>query len=323
MDKILFVTQTLGHRAGCGIGLIGKLIAESLVKSKKYSFEILYTDSAQDLEDKIALMSPRTIIYNYHSTTTPWLYDSQLRNRLSDIPHIMLHHDITQGVIDSYHLQDHGFKYLITADNTLNGNENVFTVNRLMPPYIPSPYIDRGIPVIGFQGFGFRHKGIHKIAERVCQEFDEAIIRLHIPYSFFGDQGGWEARHRVNEVRDITRDKQGIKIEASHDLMSTGEVIEFLGQNTINCYFYDYLDGAGLASSPDYALAANRPIAVTKSHQLRNFLGINPSVCIEDNSLKDIISFGLKPLEELRNKYSEENVLKDYEHVIDSVLKSC
>jgi hypothetical protein len=27
-DKILFVTQTLGHKAACGIGLIGKLLGD-------------------------------------------------------------------------------------------------------------------------------------------------------------------------------------------------------------------------------------------------------------------------------------------------------
>ena len=81
------------------------------------------------------------------------------------------------------------------------------------------------------------------------------------------------------------------------------------------------MDGAGLASSPDYALAAKRPIAVTKSHQLRNFLSISPSICIEDNSLKDIISFGIEPLKDLYQLYSEENVIKDYELTIEKILE--
>jgi hypothetical protein len=105
----------------------------------------------------------------------------------------------------------------------------------------------------------------------VQEEFDEAIIRLHIPNSFYGDPNGWAAMQRVEEVKSIIR-KPNIKIQHSHNLLSTNEVIDFLNENTINCYFYDYLNGAGLASSPDYALATNRPIAVTKSHQLRNFL---------------------------------------------------
>ena len=313
MDKVLFVTQTLGEKAACGIGLIGKLVGETLVKSKKYDLEIFYTDSEGELEKKIHETKPRAIIYNYHSYTAPWSSNPHLRSKHPHIVHIMLHHDIHQQIIDSYlPSRNHGFKYLITADPTLKGNEHVFTVNRLIPPYKPQPYMDRGVPSIGFQGFGPPHKGIHRIAEKVHEEFDEAIIRLHIPYSFYGDPNGSQAKKRIEEVLNIIK-KPGIKVEASHELLSTEKIIDFLGQNTINCYFYDYLDGHGLASSPDYALAARRPIAVTKSHQLRNFTGLSPSICIEDNSLKDIISFGLTPLKQLHDSYTEENVLRDYE----------
>lgn len=320
MAKILFVTQTLGSKQACGIGLIGKLVGESLVKSKKYDFEIFYTDSELELKEKIRETDPKAIIYNYHCITTPWIQSQKLRKKFPNIIHIMLHHDIHQEIIDSYKpSKNFGFKYLVTADPTLQGNEYVFLVNRLIPPYKPEPYRDKGIPVIGFQGFGPPHKGIHKIAERVQEEFDEAIIRLHIPFSFYGDSDGKQAFKRVEEVRNIIK-KPGIKIESSHRLLSTERIIEFLGENTINCYFYDYLPGAGLASSPDYALAARRPIAVTKSHQLRNFIGLNPSICIEDHSLREIISFGLKPLEKLHQNYTEESVLRDYERMLDKLL---
>jgi hypothetical protein len=321
MEKILFVTQTLGHKQACGIGIIGKLVGESLIKSKNYDFEVLYTDFEKALEEKIVAIHPRAIIYNYHPVTTPWIHNRDLRNRFSNIVHIMLHHDMHQQKINSYKPKNNfGFKYLVTADPTLRGNDHVFIVNRLIPPYKPKPYIDRGIPIIGFQGFGPQHKGIHKIAQKVQEEFDEAIIRLHIPYSFYIDLDGNNARSRVDEVRNIIK-KPNIKVEATHDFLSTEKVVEFLGENTINCYFYDYLPGAGLASAPDYALSATRPIAVTKSHQLRNFLGLNPSICIEDHSLKDIISFGTKPLENLYKSYTEENVIRDYENMLEKLLQ--
>ena len=158
------------------------------------------------------------------------------------------------------------------------------------------------------------------INAEIIEEFDEAIIRLHIPDSRYG-ASIQEAYTRVEEVKRITKDKPNIKIESSHELLDTQGIIDFLSQNTINCYFYDYMDGAGLASSPDYALAAKRPIAVTKSHQLRNFLSISPSICIEDNSLKDIILFGIEPLKDLYQLYSEENVIRDYELTIEKILE--
>lgn len=322
MEKIIFVTQTLGVKSGCGVGLIGKLIGESLIKSKKYNIELLYTDNPNELESLIVSSNPSLIIYNYHKITTPWIKNPYLRNKYPNIKHVMIHHDIHQRIINSYiPSSNFGFKYVISPDPTLIGNDNFFIVNRLIPPYNPSEYVDNKIPKIGFQGFGPRHKGIHKIAEQVQKEFDEAIIRLHIPFSFYEDSQGIQARNRVAEVKSIIK-KPGIKIESSHDLLPTSDIIKFLSENTINCYFYDYLDGAGLASSPDYALAARRPIAVTKSHQLRNYQNLTPSICIEDNSLSDIISFGLSPLNGLYNQYSEDNVINDYENVIKKILEN-
>ena len=54
------------------------------------------------------------------------------------------------------------------------------------------------------------HKGIEKIAYQVIKEFDEAIIRLHIPNSFYVDPQGYQARARVNAVRQIVSKKPGI-----------------------------------------------------------------------------------------------------------------
>ena len=37
--RVLFVTQTLGYKAACGIGLIGKLIGETLLAHPDYEFQ--------------------------------------------------------------------------------------------------------------------------------------------------------------------------------------------------------------------------------------------------------------------------------------------
>jgi hypothetical protein len=275
MNNILFVTQLDTNNSSCGIFLIGKLLSETLEKSKKYNIKTCYLNNYTNLYEQIMIHNPICIIFNFHETTTPWLDGFKLKTEYSNIKHIIIHHDMHQQKIDFFDARNfNNFENVISPDPTLIGNKNVFPVNRLIPPYNPkSKYIENGIPIIGFQGFGAQHKGISRIAHAVQEEFDEAIIRLHIPNSFYGDPHGFEAMRRVNEVKSIIK-KPNIKIEHSHNLMSTNEVIDFLNQNTINCYFYDYLHGAGLASSPDYALATDRPIAVTKSHQLRNFLNL-------------------------------------------------
>jgi hypothetical protein len=176
------------------------------------------------------------------------------------------------------------------------------------------------IPIIGFQGFGFPHKGINRIAYKIQEEFDEAIFRLHIPCSFYGDPNGDSARQRVAEVQQIIT-KPGIKIEASYDFLSDEEIVKWLNNNTVNCYFYDYLENSGIASSPDYAISARRPIAINNSRMFINLHDLTPSIEIEKNSLKQIIENGITPLLPIYEKYKPQNVVCDYENVCDILLK--
>lgn len=317
MKNVLFVSQP--KHDSCGVAFAGNIWADTLIKSTDYNFIVLHASSPIQVNRKVKEINPSAIIYNYHKRTMPWVDNKLFRKKQKNIPCLKIHYDITQKIIDNFNPKDHGgFKYIITNDPTLNGNDNVFVTTRLIPPYYPLPYIEREIPIIGFQGFGAPFKGILRLAHKVQEEFDEAILRLHIPPGTYGSDIT-EAVKRVNEVKVIIT-KPGIKIEASHEILSSQNLVAMMSQNTINCYFYDFLDGAGIASSPDYALAAKRPIAVTKSHMLRNLWSLTPSICIEDNSLKDIISFGLEPLKPLYEAYTEERLLQDYKGVLDRVI---
>ena len=318
--EVLFVTQTLGEKAACGIGIMGDLIAQTLLRAKRHRIRAVYADNTETVEREIT-SSVGAIIYHYSAATTPWLNSTVLPSQYPNIKHILTHHDMQQSTIDAVgDVLAGAFQYIIADNPLLRPSSRIFTTQRLIPPFTPRvAYVDIGIPLIGFHGFGPTHKGIPRIAEYVQAEFDDAIIRLHIPYGYYGDPGGANALARVGEVRSIIT-KPGILVEASHDLWPTQQIVDFLAQNTINCYFYDLLPGSGLASSPDFALAARRPIAVTRSHQMRNYWDLEPSVLIESRSLKEIIANGTKPLEPLYEAYSEEHVIADYERILDKVL---
>lgn len=316
MKNIIFISQTI---ESCGIGIIGKLFGEALQKSEKYNIVVVYSENVSDLERKTQELSPAAIIYNYSSGSTPWVEDKGFRKKNPNIKHIIIHHDMNQWVIDGFSAHRfHEFEYIISPDETLSGSKNVFPVGRLIKEIKLKNSIRYNIPVIGSQGFGAMHKGFWRVAKQVFEEFDEAIIRLHIPPAYYGSSLG-EAHERIREVREIVKPNKKIIVEASHNFMSMEEVIHFLSQNTINCYFYDELHGAGIASSPDAALAAKRPIAVTKSFQLRNFRNLNPTVCIEDTTLKKIIESGTQPLEVLYDRYSEHNFIRNVENALDII----
>ena len=61
--RILFITQTLGDKAACGIGIIGKLIGETLQQHPDYEFDVLYCDSVPEVQQKLAEWQPRVAIY--------------------------------------------------------------------------------------------------------------------------------------------------------------------------------------------------------------------------------------------------------------------
>lgn len=47
----------------------------------------------------------------------------------------------------------------------------------------------------------------------------------------------------------------------------------------------------------DYALAVQNPIAINRSNMYSHILDVEPSICVEDNYLIDIIKNGFTPLQ--------------------------
>ncbi len=325
MQNVLFVCQTCGKDLAeatfCGIGIRGKLTIEILQQSTQFHYIPCYANSNSELEGYIVKHEPIVVIYNYHDITTPWMQNAGLRVQYPHITHVMIHYDVTQHMVDFFHPGNfHGFQYVITDNDTLNlsSTSNVLLVCRSIPEYIHDgdacvPPCD--IPKIGFQGFGFPHKGIDNIAHKVVEEFDEAVIRLHIPYSMFGDPRGDQARSRVAEVQSIISSKPNIRVEVSHDFMKDEDIVKWLHENDVNCYFFAPLESSGIASSPDYAIAAKKPIAIKRSHMLRHFWNLDPSISIEDLPLKTIMNNGIAPLKPIYQKYNRSNVVRDYDAI--------
>lgn len=323
--NVLFITQSIGkdisQKTHCGIGIRGKLTSTILKKSLKYNFIQCFVDNIESICSLIHTYNPEVIIYNYHSMATSWLPNPFISKMpWQDIKNVFIHYDMVQSKVDE---SVNSPNYFITDDDTLNGNTNVFIVGRSMPFTLTNksvPSRQNHIPKIGFQGFCGSNKGIEKLARQVNSEFEEAILRLHMPFSHFGDPEGNNNKIIMNNVRNIIT-KPGIQIEYSDTFMSDEDIVAFLAENDVNCYFYDYMDGSGIASSPDYAIMARKPIAITKSHMFRHMWDLSPSIIIDNSSLKTIIENGIAPLEPLYKKYNHESVIRSYENIVDSITK--
>ncbi|MFM9910178.1 MAG: hypothetical protein ACKVOW_12550, partial [Chitinophagaceae bacterium] len=211
------------------------------------------------------------------------------------------------------------FDFYLAPDPTLLlKNPFVYKTGRLIPQYqnlFPLP----AKTTIGSFGFGTPKKGFEKIVDLVQAEFDEAFIRFNIPFAEFGDKDGTNARLIAEKCKELLK-KPGIELVITHDFLEKKSMLDFLAQNTINVFLYEDKGGRGLSSTIDNALAVKRPVAVSNSIMFRHLFDVKPSVCVSRNSLKNIISNGFAPLEKHFEDYSEENILWEYERIINSVL---
>jgi hypothetical protein len=319
MEKIdaneLCVLYVNGSEPNCGVHQFGRAIAKALAHSRAYRFVYRAVTSPQELHEAVAEARPAAIIYNYHPATMPWLE----RNTIAglDGPQIGTIHEITQAVANV--ATNQMFHYHIAADPTLLlKNPIVFKTGRLLPKYqnkFPRPVT----PVIGTWGFGYAGKGFERVVRTVQDEFDEATIRLHMPLSPFMDADGTQASAIAARCSDLVA-KPGIKLIVSHEFLSTQDMLDLLAQNTLNAFFYAENPGRGISSVLDLALAAGRPVALTRSFMFRHLFEARPSIFVEDRSLREIIASDIEPLRRFRSEWTAENMIWDYERIVGKAL---
>jgi hypothetical protein len=133
----------------------------------------------------------------------------------------------------------------------------------------------------------------------VNEEFDEAVINLHMPWAYFGDPKGTETRKIATSCREHNK-KPGITLNINHDFLLNEEVLNFLAGNDINLFLYHSCN-QGLSSVIDYALSVKRPIGITNDSMFKHIL--KDDILVEKHSIKDLLQQGTKPLEEFYEKW--------------------
>jgi SAM-dependent methyltransferase len=310
-NTVLIVSH---NKKQCGIHQYGLNIFEALRKSTRYSFAYAECSSEVELKNAAINTNPSLIIYNYYPATMPWLNPGI--TRFFSVPQLGIMHEVTQQEADN--AGNVLFDFHLCPDPTLIENSpSVFKTKRLVPPYINTTPIPEEIKVGSF-GFGFSDKGFERLVEQVQNEFDQATIVFRMPAH--PDQGGGNhATDTATRCRNLIS-KPGIKLKIDHGFYSNSELLDFLASNTINAFFYDVNKERGISSVIDYALAVQRPIAITRSGMFRHISSTKPSICIENSTLKEIIGNGVAPLVHFYNEWSESAFVVDYERILDKVL---
>ena len=310
--RILFISHPAVR---CGVHQYGLTTAAELRTSRRYEFLYLDCSSAAELLTAYTQVQPRAIIYNFTLLTLPWVTRDLLHT--IPVPHVGILHEGTQRTADG--LDTDLFHYHIAPDPTLLlFNPLVYKTGRVIPRYTNRTRLPR-IPVIGSFGFGTPGKGFDAVVARVQDEFDRAVIRLHIPLNDVVDRDGARAQAVIDQCTALVT-KPGIRLVVTQHFLSNRQLLDFLAGNSLNAFFYATNEGRGISSVIDFALAVRRPIAITRSVMFRHLFDVRPSVCIEDSSLRQIIRNGLFPLSDVAREWTAENLVWDFERIMDSIL---
>ena len=299
----------------CGIYQYGVNITEALQKSSCYSFAYAECSNYAELKNAVSQTNPAAIIYNYYLATMPWLRKEITKQ--FQIPQLGIMHEVTQEEADK--ATPELFDYHLCPDPTLvKNNPIVFKTKRLISPYINATNMP-DVVTIGSFGFGFSDKGFERLVSRVQQEFERAKIVLHLPFNNVVEQQGQFAKATAENCRKLIS-KPGIQLVINHEFLSKEQLLNFLASNTLNAFFYDSHKDRGISSVIEHALAVQRPLAINKCGMYRHVFSANPSICIEDTSLTQIINNGIAPLVPFYNEWSEASFILDYEQILDKVL---
>jgi hypothetical protein len=243
-------------------------LKDALKKSNSYHFCYAECMNSAELNKAIAMVRPDVVVYNFYSATMPWLTkETVARYEMPQIGYVheFDHQNFSAKVYEGF------FDYYIFPDPTIDisGYDNCFKTGRLLSNFLNYKNLPQ-TPVIGSFGFGFEDKGFGRLITKVQEEFDEAIIRINMPFNDVVDPDGKKMVLPTAERCRQLVTKPGIKLEITHEYFSKKNVLEFLSSNSINAFLYNVDKDQGLSSVLDYALSVQRPVAISSAGMFRH-----------------------------------------------------
>jgi hypothetical protein len=306
----------------CGVYQYGLSLGKILNRSKKHNIIYVECENIQDLIGFVEKYDPKAIIYNYYSSTLPWVPQTLSYLVFKKLIKICIIHEVNHQLISTIR-PNPIFDAFIVIDPTAPETTCVINTPCMIRDfsYVTVPKLENVVhPVIGAFGFGFGNKGYLRVIDKVKLEYDEALIRLHIPYAKFGDEFGIQANERALECRTAVEGTK-IQLDITHDFWTQEEVYIFLSQNDINLFLFDEMPTRGLSGSVEFALSTKTPIMINKTTMFRHLIDAVPSIFVEDTTIAEVIRHGTTPLDPYREKWSNEKLISKYEYIIDTVLE--
>lgn len=313
--KILIINH--GPYIKCGVYRHAERMGDILSKSAKHEFIHVCANSAEDIIALYEEQKPEVILYNYYPSIMPWITAGLIKS----IPakHVGLVHEITQAGIDAPYSMSFDAAVVTNPGVDVEGKPRWFKTVRPIFDYDVSNINTPNSITIGSFGFLFFNKGFDKVVSAVNNEFDDALIKLHLTIAQFSGNIAMDT-HLSPYSYALSRlaNKPQVRLVVTTYTMTDREVVEFLAGNTLNCLFYDPNPGRGASSAVDYMVSAGRPILLTRSEQ---FSHVNELLPVwPDTSLHKAIEKGNDKVLQLKEEWSHPNFIKQYEDIVEKVV---
>lgn len=305
MPNVLFINHP---QKECGVHNYGVNVSNILKMGTSYSFIYLECSQAPEVLAVVQQYSPSHIVYNYHPSTLGWIRAMVPNIASRGIKQLAINHEPTLELPP-------GLTASISQDPSFVEHDNCYKTVRPIIQFAGTPYPQR--TTISTFGFTFGNNDFVRAARTVNEQFDEALLRVNIPYAHFGDADGRSAREWDAKIRAVVT-KPGIELLITHDFKTTPQLLDWLSESTLNIFAYQLSYGRGCSSTFDFALAVQKPVAITTSYQYKHFQSFLPEINFEHNALQSIIAKGAFPTDRLRDLWSNTNLRADYERILNA-----
>lgn len=307
MNRILFVNH---RQPVCGVQAMGSRYYRNLAETTRYETFYIDVERQDEFEYWLNELQPQAVVWNFYSgATMPWLSNELIASGKDTYKQLAIYHELP--------LENKGFDLILHQDPNSTDNFLHWNLPRSIPKY-DQVFAEPEVPTFGSFGFGLGGKGFARLVKMVSQEYDDARIHLHIPFAAFGDAQGVSAHAHADQARGEAF-KAGIELTIDHDFWEEEKLLDWLANNTCNAFLYDPHHGRGISGTLDYALAVNRPIAITRSFQFKHIWEIDDSFTVENKTLRDVISMGTAHLGRFRAMWSREAFVSSFENALESV----
>lgn len=316
MKRGLFINN---KKAKDSIYESGYMVYQCLLQSNQY--ELDYKEV--DINDKQIKTGYDFYFFNYHPFTMGWLQTRNLKRDLGFVITMILEVAPNDPFVMC---PAKDFNFYCALDPTVKAKQkNVYAFPRpLEQVTVDLPVVENEIPVIGSFGFATKGKGFHHVVEAVNKEFDNAIVRINIPYGDFVT----DSKQYASFIGDLCKQKAkpGIEVQVTHDFMSKAELIKWCNANTLNCFLYDR-NMPGLSATTDQAIITGKPLSISDNNTFRHITAYLPTY--PTFSLKDSIEKSVPLVQRMKEDWQPERftkkfeqLLTDYKDKIDSYPKN-